>query len=280
MEDGEGVDLELRAPGDVSAARRAVAGLLDASGAEDVVDAVRLAVSEVATNALLHGTPPVRVVATVAEGCLRVDVVDASPDRGAPQPASATASSGRGLAVVSAVADRWGIESRGAGKAVWLEFALHRSERRVEEVVLLGVPVACYLDGQEHLESTLRELRLLALSDAGSFSDLEQQTVVPLRRAMEMFRDVRDQGRAEAEAARSAGKDVVDLCWRLPEGAAEAAEVWAVGVAELARLAETGVLLTTPPEPEVADLRQWLSEEIVGQVRHRRPPRPFDHPAG
>ena len=274
MKTGE-VVLRVDGPGDVARARRAVADLV-AGPAPHLADSVRLTVSELLTNAIVHGRPPVAVVARVERQTLRVEVGDGSPERGSPQQTSGLASGGRGLAIVDAIAHRWGMETRGAGKAIWIEFCLVPEEEVAESVVeLLGVPVDAYLRGQEQLESTLHELQLLAASDPSTFRAVEAATVIPLRGAMETFRTSRRRGRAEALAAASAGLTHVDFAWPLPRGAAEAARVWASGVAELARLSTDGVLLTPPPDPEVARLRRWLAAEIAGQLRLGRPPEPF-----
>ena len=269
------VVLSVRGPGDVSTARRAVADLLAGTDPQ-LADDIGLSLSEVLTNAIVHGRPPVGLVARVDDRTLRIEVGDGSPERGWPQQSSALASSGRGLGIVDAVAHRWGTESRGGGKAVWMEFSLAPPVPVAERVVhLLGVPVEVYLRGQEQLESTLHELQVLASSDPAGFGAVERATVIPLRRAMETFRASRRQGRAEALAAASDGRDRVDFTWRLPREAAEAARVWASGVAELARLSRDGVLLTPPPDPEVARLRRWLAAEIAGQLRLGRAPEPF-----
>lgn len=269
------VALEVNEPSGVAAARRMVARLV-ADRDPDLAEAVRLTVSELLTNAIVHGRPPVGLLARVEGQILRIEVSDNSAARGSPQQASGTASSGRGLAIVDAVAHRWGMEARGTGKAVWLEFYLAAVAGPEECVVhLLGVPVDAYLRSQEQLEDTLHELQVLAASDRAAFGALEAATVTPLRHAMEVFRGSRHQGRAQAQAAASAGHAAVDFEWKLPPEAAEAARVYGKAVAELEQLARSGVLLTPPPDPEVARLRQWLAEEIAGQLRRRRTPAPF-----
>ncbi|AJT64232.1 ATP-binding protein [Streptomyces chattanoogensis] len=93
--------------------------------ADDVV----LCVSELATNALLHGAPPGRgyrlwLAMGVEEGPLRVEVHDSGdgvprvPEWGG----AVGEESGRGLMLVSALADKWGVEERGPGKIVWCEW--------------------------------------------------------------------------------------------------------------------------------------------------------------
>jgi anti-sigma regulatory factor (Ser/Thr protein kinase) len=89
-------------------------------------DDVRVCVSEMCTNALLHGGRPGRlflVRLSLSETALVVEVHDAGS--AAPQPRSAAEGdeSGRGLLVVAALSDRWGMRSRdGIGKLVYAEF--------------------------------------------------------------------------------------------------------------------------------------------------------------
>jgi hypothetical protein len=232
----------------------------------------------VVSNALLHGLPPVNLLARLTGDALRVEVADGHTARGSPQLPSASATSGRGLAIVDTVVDRWGFESRRGGKAMWMEFDLASTDGDHEEALpvrLLRVPIDTYLRGQEHLESTLHELRVIATSDPDAFAAIESATVLPLRTAMDAFRGARETGRAEALAAASAGEHLVDFTWHLTPEAAEASQVWAAGVAELDALAGNGTLLTPPADPDVARFRQWLSAEIATQLRDGAPPTPF-----
>ena len=84
-----------------------------------------LLVSELVTNAIVHGRSGAAVDASLAaNGVLRVAVTDDDP---APLPAverqpRTTAEGGRGLLIVSLLATRWGVASPvGGGKAVWFE---------------------------------------------------------------------------------------------------------------------------------------------------------------
>lgn len=102
--------------------REALAGGALGARADDVL----LCVSELATNALLHGVPPgrgylLRVWAAVEHGLLRVEVHDSGDGAPCARAAEAGAESGRGLLLVGAVADRWGVEERSPGKVVWCE---------------------------------------------------------------------------------------------------------------------------------------------------------------
>ncbi|MCU1678139.1 MAG: histidine kinase [Frankiales bacterium] len=78
-----------------------------------VIDAVVLAASELVTNAIRHGAPPVQMTLR-RRGCeVRVDVQDDSviqPDMHPPRHAGQLTESGRGIQIVKALADRVGCE--------------------------------------------------------------------------------------------------------------------------------------------------------------------------
>ena len=88
--------------------------------ADDVV----VCVSELATNALVHGVPPGRGYRLMLwlreEGQIRVEVHDSGD--GEPGVRVPDGESGRGLVIVHALADRWGVGERVPGKIVWCEF--------------------------------------------------------------------------------------------------------------------------------------------------------------
>lgn len=90
------------------------------------VHVAALLVTEVVANAVKHGGAPIRVDARIDAGRLRVAVHDPAPGEPVPLHAGPEATSGRGLDLVSALADSWGVEpsSAGFGKAVWFEMTL------------------------------------------------------------------------------------------------------------------------------------------------------------
>ena len=90
-------------------------------------DLALLLVSELSTNAILHARTPFRVVLQAFEGVLRVGVSDENPRPPVAAADADGATSGRGMHVVAAAADRWGIHSGGDGKVIWAEVGL-RSE--------------------------------------------------------------------------------------------------------------------------------------------------------
>lgn len=90
----------------------------------DVRDDAALVVSELFTNAVVH-TDSVYVTCrmrTTPGDLLHLSVVDQGRALAGPMIAetSQAADGGRGLALVNAVADRWGVDDdRGAGRVVW-----------------------------------------------------------------------------------------------------------------------------------------------------------------
>ncbi|MEW1696729.1 ATP-binding protein [Streptomyces sp. NPDC091278] len=93
-------------------------------GLDACADDVLLCVSELATNALLHGVPPGRGyrlhLYLERPGPLRVEVHDSG--EGTPAVREPSGESGRGLLLVDTLADRWGVGPRDPGKVVWCEF--------------------------------------------------------------------------------------------------------------------------------------------------------------
>ncbi|WP_199549111.1 ATP-binding protein [Streptomyces sp. N35] len=89
-----------------------------------------LCVSELATNALLHGVPPGRgFLLRMARDAdvLRIEVHDSGA--GDPRIPETADEAGRGLRIVDVLADKWGVGERDPGKTVWCEFAAS-DERR------------------------------------------------------------------------------------------------------------------------------------------------------
>jgi anti-sigma regulatory factor (Ser/Thr protein kinase) len=109
-------------PSAVGATRRAIARFLGGAD-EDIVDRVLLCTSELVTNALEHGGPPVEVRASVNDGLVRVEVTDGSERRPEVQHPGPDSTRGRGLMIVERCADRWGIVDQGPAKTVWCEIA-------------------------------------------------------------------------------------------------------------------------------------------------------------
>lgn len=111
---------------EVAALRREVRTHLEDWGLRCFVDEAQLCVSELVANVITHvgaGTPT--TLSVLMNGTfLRIEVRD--PDsRALPTlvAADVEAEGGRGMALVAAVTDRWGVSLLGDGKVTWCELA-------------------------------------------------------------------------------------------------------------------------------------------------------------
>jgi anti-sigma regulatory factor (Ser/Thr protein kinase) len=105
-----------------SRARRFVADTLHSwQLPRNVIADATLLVSELVTNALLHARSAPSVELTQMGACIRCVVVDDSPMAPRRRYYASDAVTGRGIALVDALAARWGSERDGDGKRVWFE---------------------------------------------------------------------------------------------------------------------------------------------------------------
>lgn len=88
----------------------------------DLVDTCVLLVSELATNAVLHARTPFTVSIARHDG-VRVEVCDDDPTMPHVREYSIDAASGRGLQLLSSLANSFGTRTVDGGKAVWFELA-------------------------------------------------------------------------------------------------------------------------------------------------------------
>ncbi|MFI6893364.1 ATP-binding protein [Streptomyces sp. NPDC050256] len=109
----------------VGASRDFVIGVLTEWQLGSLIEDIELCVSELATNALLHGAPAGREFSVVlhrVEELVRLEVRDSGPGRPVVQHPDDAACSGRGLHLARALADDFGIDDHVVGKTVWLAF--------------------------------------------------------------------------------------------------------------------------------------------------------------
>jgi serine/threonine-protein kinase RsbW len=117
----------------VARARADLRKALASWGLPAMEEVALLVLSELMTNAVRHARVPGRQIETryLHQGkSVRIEVHDAGdlhPRRGAPAP---EAVHGRGLVLVEALADQWGVTPRAVvGKAVWAVLAIPDDER-------------------------------------------------------------------------------------------------------------------------------------------------------
>ncbi len=110
-------------PASVARIRRFAVETSRSTAPEVDADTVALLVSEVATNALVHGTGRVRVRVRATRGGLRVEVHDEDDQLPSRRQATPLDEGGRGIALVDALSSGWGAERTPDGKTVWFEVA-------------------------------------------------------------------------------------------------------------------------------------------------------------
>jgi hypothetical protein len=107
-----------QASGSVSAAREFV---VETVGNPALDDALRLAVSELATNAVIHARSSFRIRVIRLGTAVRVEVYDRSERLPIRNHQRHDAISGRGIGIVEHVSNRWGVMPTDGGKAIWFE---------------------------------------------------------------------------------------------------------------------------------------------------------------
>lgn len=112
-------------PGVLARARAAVRDLLSGFGiSPDCSEAVCTVVSELVTNAQMHGTPPIGLEVRADHDAVEVQVHDHNPAM--PSVRAATAGQGGyGLRIVAAMSSAWGTRVERDGKTVWSRVSLH-----------------------------------------------------------------------------------------------------------------------------------------------------------
>lgn len=91
----------------------------------DRLDDVLLLISELVTNAVRHGVPPIRLAIECDDTLLHVRVRDGSPALPARREVGIESEGGRGMTLVELLTSTWGVapvaDDYGVGKEVWFE---------------------------------------------------------------------------------------------------------------------------------------------------------------
>jgi anti-sigma regulatory factor (Ser/Thr protein kinase) len=284
----------------VQDARRWVAGLCAEIGRPELVECAQLGVSELVTNALLHGEPPITVRVRGTAEHPRVEVRDSSleapilPSDPLDQPETddLLLTFGRGLSIVARCSDAWGAEieddGKDDGKVVWFapaaEFAdgdgvpgtitgggrprqAPATKDRIR-VHILDVPLGLYVGFQQHFRELRREVRLLSLA---------HQSDYPLAKSLsDLFasldRQLRDGiGGEQIEAAMAAGQESTDLVVHMPRATAATLSKF-VELLDLAdEFCREERLLSLARSPEQRTFQGWFLCEFVRQSRGEAP---------
>jgi anti-sigma regulatory factor (Ser/Thr protein kinase) len=295
-------------------ARRVVRRQLQSWELDDLLDTAMLLTSEVVTNVIVHtASAPTLGLARDGAG-LRVTVVDGSPVPPRRRWHSATATTGRGLQMLQELADEWGWDPVGDGKAVWFRLggttgpAADGSARAHQDrvapaaatpsplgrygpapdagpaadtaglvtVELLGVPVRVLAASREHHDSLMREFRLLALAGPAG-PDVPARLVELTQTLGVRFAAAGSRPDEDFERAMEQGLETTDLVYRVPAAAAEGARQLAALMSEADEFCRSAQLITPPRGPVIVRFGQWYLRQFLDQIAGL-PPTRWDGP--
>ncbi len=279
-------------PDAVPRARRFVAAALARLGRARLIDDTELATSELVTNGLLYAGPPVRlIVAAIGDNAVRLEVHDRSrttPVRPRPETHTMT---GRGLALVDAVASRWGVEATPEGKVVWVELTPDSVEavapavgdvdawlamfaddlepdRRRYTVTLGDVSTGLLLEAKTHMDSLVREFTLASRGAAAGMTAKMPSNLANLVEAVvNEFAEARMAIKRQAMESAGCGRERTTLTVSLPADAADAGERYLAALAEADAYARAARLLTLEAPPQHRMFRRWYVTSLVTALR-------------
>jgi hypothetical protein len=211
---------------------------------------------------------------------------------------------GRGLALVAAMSDRWGADPIVGGKVTWAEVGTGRrlvasaappafppaaaapkitpmaraagvmatsavtgGGRRVH---LIGVPVQLLMDSSRQLADLQREMQVMAM-DRSTASDGIGEVVEAGRPWTMAIDEWAEADRFHVETALSRGEERIDWEVTVPADIAEKIDSFATWFRRAASSLIRRHLLSLPPSEEVNAYRLWCRDEILAQLAGRAP---------
>ena len=265
-------------------ARQAVAEVLAREGFPSRVYDAELAVSEIVTNAVLHGREPITLRFLATDTGIRVEVHDGSPVSPAFSMLDPTAVTGRGLLLVSAVSDGWGVDPDDHGKTVWFGLDRFRPDPAEEEeterllaswadgleqdparervrVVLTDVDAHLLGESEAHSEGLLRELSLVGEDSP------HHDKAVAIARASGPLDALRLDVRHQVAMALHEGRPTLDVTLTVRREDAEQVRDFMYALEEADRLSRLGELLLVPTPPETSAFRTAFLSRLLDQLR-------------
>ena len=116
-------------PRSSAGARRFVEETLRRWDCAEALDIVKLLVSELVTNSVIHAGSAADVAVLLKDDALRIEVTDDGGGRVDPRRAADDATSGRGMELVASMSSSWGVDVSPTGKTVWFEVPRLDAER-------------------------------------------------------------------------------------------------------------------------------------------------------
>lgn len=284
-------------PRSVQDARRWAVEACHLLGRDELSETAELGVSELVTNAILHGTAPITLRLRGTREHPRVEVFDGSqtppnPNASMTDDDELLSTIGRGLGIVAMCAVAWGADIQAHGKIVWFEPRESLSDDPKLEPIFVQdaadpagpgnggsaedgitielerLPIHLYVDFLRHYHELRRELRLLSLA---------HETDYPVAKNLsELFRRFDDElrhsrGTDKLDAAISAGDDRADVTLLVPRSN-PATSAQMIDLLELAdAFCRAERLLSLATTPQQLQFQRWYLGEFVRQGRGESP---------
>src|SRR3954465_7235674 len=276
----------------VPRARRFAAGALTAGVGSSVLEDAELVVTELVTNALLHGAPPVVLRISPVGSGVRIEVEDTGREMPIRMRENTEAMTGRGLSLVSRVTSGWGVERNGeGGKVVWAEIVEGGlpavddyvdvdvealldawSDDELEEtyaVELGAVPTDLLLEAKAHIDNLVREFTLASAAVDGASAGLPADLAELVQTVVHGFSAARSAIKRQALESAARGDAQTVLSLRLPASAADAGEKYLAALDEADGYARSARLLTLETPPVHRVFRRWYVQSLVAQLRRQ-----------
>jgi serine phosphatase RsbU (regulator of sigma subunit)/anti-sigma regulatory factor (Ser/Thr protein kinase) len=258
---------------------------------EHLVADAELVVSELVTNATLHGWPPIALSITRGGPGVRIEVEDCGHHLPMVPAQRSDAMTGRGLSLVSALSTRWGVEPAPRGKMVWAELEPDHSvtseptapqvdlnavldawpdlddvSQEPRYTIRLGsVPTGLLLSAKAQIDNMVREFSLMRRAiDAGTIPQEVARLVDTITTDFEEARTAIKRQALDAAARQQAR---TDLELHLPLAAAAAGERYLAALDDADRYARSANLLTLATPRSHQLFRRWYITAVVDQLR-------------
>ncbi len=136
------------------------------------------------------------------------------------------------------------------------------------DVHLLGVPLAIHQQATEHADDLQREFALLRVQQADEeTADVPARLLQLMDSLEQQFSGFTDATQEELETAIDEGRESIDLVFRVPPAAKEAALQLDALLDEAEAFCRSGAsLLTLATPPDALNYRKWYLGEFVRQA--------------
>lgn len=288
-------------------ARRFVEQLLLDTDRDHLVDSAALLTSELVTNAVLHGQGSEIGVSVHVGDSVRIEVHDNGPGVPLLKRYEHDAATGRGLRLVDALAEVWGVEEIGTGKTVWFELVTSPDAAGVDVVIdldewpdlddfddrsagpdpgtplveirILAMPLNLYRRASQHQDELRREFALISAREPEAGHTLPVRLLRLVEELNERFGAFTAPVQAELAEAMERGDESVDLVYRLPAEVGPACIHFGALLDEAdAYCREGDTLLTLATPPDAQALRRWFLGQFPAQIAGAAPTPWPDYP--